>query len=94
MKQINSQTDPRPVQVVVLGVVVMPTALATPTVRSAIASAAVAKPHGQTTLNTLRRRSCPQQAHRLPWNTDASPTAKPVGLAGGSLAGSYPTPGI
>ena len=55
MKQITAKLIPALLTVVVLGGVVMPTALATPTERSAIASAAVAKPHGQTTLTTLKK---------------------------------------
>src|SRR5947199_408342 len=75
--------------------VLMPGALATANGPSTIASAAVAKPHRQTSLNSLkkqiislnRRISALEHSGPTPQST-----AKPVGPASGSLAGSYPNP--
>src|SRR5690349_16838772 len=79
----------------VLGLVVMPIALATANGRSSIASAALARPHGQVSLNSLKRQiiSLNRRISVLE-HTGAKPpsAAKPAGPAGGSLAGSYPNP--
>jgi hypothetical protein len=79
----------------VLGVVVMPIALATADGPSAIARSAVARPHSQVSLNSLKKQimSLNRRIAVLE-HSRAKPQsgAKPVGQAGGSLVGSYPNP--
>jgi hypothetical protein len=76
---------------------VLTIALATAYAPSASASPAVAKPHGQASLSGLKKELTGLTRRIAALEHDGAKLkagARPIGLAGGSLAGSYPKPTI
>jgi hypothetical protein len=95
MNTTRAKIIPALLTAAVLGLAAAPAASAAANGPSAIASAAVAKPHGQTSLNSLKKQiiSLNRRIAALEHGgLKPQSTAKPVGPAGGSLVGSYPDP--
>ena len=97
MQRTRTKLIPGLLAAALLGLAVMPIAVATASGPPEIAGASAAKSHGQATLNSLNRQVT-SLTRRIAVLERASANlrggAKPVGVAGGSLAGSYPNPSL